>query len=122
MVLEPIAAKDVKDDDHGQTDEHGVGDAYKAIAGQTIAAEDKTADNGLQQIVRQTHTSEETKVAEGVSNGFKGIPCRNHRRGDHQEYEEIVDRREPRSQIAKTCYAQHNNHQCRHTEDNMPYP
>ena len=45
MVLKPITTKDILCDDHSQTNEHGVGDAYKPVACQTIAAEDKTAED-----------------------------------------------------------------------------
>ena len=62
MVLEPQTTKGVLHNDHGQADEYGVGDAHKAIALQSISAEDKTANDGLQQIVGETHAAKEAEV------------------------------------------------------------
>ena len=59
MVLEPVPSKGVLDDDHGQTNEYGVGDAHKSIASKPIATEDKTSDDWLQQVVGETHASKE---------------------------------------------------------------
>ena len=59
MVLEPVPSKGVLDDDHGQTNEYGVGDAHKSIASKSIATEDKTANDGLEQVVGETHASKE---------------------------------------------------------------
>ena len=47
MAAEPIAGKEILADDHSASDHDGVGDAQKAVAGQTVAAEDGAADNGL---------------------------------------------------------------------------
>ena len=74
MALEPIAAKGILGDDHGQADEHGVGDAHEAVAGKAIAAEDETADDGLQQVVGETHASKETEVTEGAAHGTESVP------------------------------------------------
>ena len=63
MVSEPVAAKGVLGDDHGQTDQHGVGDSHKAITGQTITAEDEAADDGLQKVVGEAHAAKETEMA-----------------------------------------------------------
>ena len=62
MVPEPVPAKEVLDDDHGQADEYGVGDAYKAVAAKSVAAEDEASDDGLQQVVGETHAAKEAEV------------------------------------------------------------
>ena len=59
MIPEPEAGESILGDDHTQSDEDGEGHAHFVITAQTISAEDETADNRLQQIVRQTHTSED---------------------------------------------------------------
>ena len=95
MALEPIAAKNILYDDHSQADEHGIGDTHKPKTAQTITTEDETADDGLQQIVGETHAAKETKMTKGSANGSKGVPCRNYSRRDHHENKEVVDRCEP---------------------------
>ena len=75
MALEPIAAKGVLGDDHGQADEHGVGDAHEAVAGKAIAAEDETADDGLQQVVGETHAAKEAEVSKHAAHTLGSIPC-----------------------------------------------
>ena len=121
MALEPITAKGILDKDHGQTDEHGVCDAHKSIAGQTIATEDETANDGLQQVVGETHAAKETKMAESTANGVEGVPCRNHRRCDHREDEEVVDGSEPQGPIPKILQAQHDDDNGRYAKNAMPY-
>ena len=63
MGSEPIAAEDVLPDDHCQSDEHGIGDAHTPVAGQSVTAEDETADDGLQQVVGEAHAAEGAEVA-----------------------------------------------------------
>ena len=75
MVLKPIAAEKVLANDHPQADENGVCDADKAIAGQSIAAEDKTADDRLEQVVGEAHAAIEAQVAQRAANTFESIPC-----------------------------------------------
>ena len=82
MVPEPVPAKEVLDDDHGQADEYGVGDAYKAVAAKSIATEDEAADDGLQQVVGETHAAKEAEVTEHAAHTLESIPCRDHSRND----------------------------------------
>ena len=74
MTAEPIPAEGILGQDHAQTDEHGIGDAYLIITTQTISAEDETADDGLQQIVGKAHPAEGTEVFQHAAHPFKGIP------------------------------------------------
>ena len=120
MVSEPIAAESILRDDHSQSDEYGIGRSNKSIAGQSVAAEDETSDNRLQQVVGQTHAAKGAEVAESVSHRAEGVPCRNHRRCDHREDEEVVDGGEPRCPVAKLHEAQHNDRECRRPENGMP--
>ena len=65
------------------------------IAGQTVATENSTADDGLQQIVGEAHTTKDTEMVKCTADRLKGIPGRNNRRDDHQQNDEVVDRLEP---------------------------
>lgn len=112
MALEPITAKRVLKENHGKANEHGVCDAHKAIASKSIATEDETANDGLQQVVGQTHASKKAKMTEHATHGVKGVPCRNHRRCNHYENEEVVNRSEPQRQIPKIHHAQHDDNKC----------
>ena len=58
MTTEPVTCKAVLEDDHRQAYEHSIGNAKFIIAGESIAAEDKTTYDGLHQIVCKTHTTE----------------------------------------------------------------
>ena len=75
MVSKPEAGEAVLGDNHTNTYHHGVGDAQLIIAGQAVAAEDGTADDGLQQIVGETHTTEDAQVMEHTAHTLEGIPC-----------------------------------------------
>ena len=59
MFLEPVPTKGILDDDHSHADEHSVGDAHEAITTKSIAAEDKAANDRLQQVVGETHAAKE---------------------------------------------------------------
>ena len=75
MVGEPEPGEAVLGDNHAHANHHGVGDAQLVITAQAIAAEDGAADDGLQQIVGETHATKDTQVMEHTSNALKGIPC-----------------------------------------------
>ena len=75
MAPKPISAKCVLDDDHGKADEYGVGDAHKAVAAKSIAAEDETADDGLQQVVGETHAAKEAEMSKHATHTLGSIPC-----------------------------------------------
>ena len=62
MITEPITTEKVLANDHAQADEHSVGGANKSVAGKTVAAEDETTNNGLEQVVGKTHTTEYTQM------------------------------------------------------------
>ena len=74
MAAEPIAREEILADDHSASYHHGIGNTQFVIATQTVAAEDKAADDGLQQIVGETHATKDTKVMEYAANALKGIP------------------------------------------------
>ena len=109
MGSEPIATEDVLAYNHCQSDEHGVGDAHTSVAGQSVAAEEETADDGLQQIVGEAHSAEGAEVAECTAHRLEGIPRRDHSRNNHEEYEEVVDRCEPLLERTEARDAQHGN-------------
>ena len=44
------------------------------VAGQAIAAEDKAADDGLEQIVGKTHATEDAEMVKHSANVLEGIP------------------------------------------------
>ena len=76
MTGEPETGEEVLRDNHANTYHHGVGNAQFVIAGQTVTAEDGAADDGLQQIVGETHSTEDTQMMEYTADSLKGIPCR----------------------------------------------
>lgn len=78
MAAKPIAGKTVLADDHRQTDEDSIGNAQLVITGQSVAAEDGTADDGLQQVIGKTHTAEYAQVMEYTANALECIPRRYH--------------------------------------------
>ena len=59
MVSKPEAGEAVLGDNHTNTYHHGVGNAQFVIAGETISAENGAADDGLQQIVGETHSAKD---------------------------------------------------------------
>ena len=120
MVGEPVAAEDVLADDHQESHKYGVGDAQFVVAGKSVATEDETADDGLQEVVGEAHTSEDAQVTEHLTDTLKGIPGRDDSRDDHQQDEEIVDGREPQGQTAEINNAQDDDQQGRDAEDKMP--
>ena len=95
MVGEPVAAEDVLADDHQESHKYGVGDAQFVVAGKSVATEDETAYDGLQQVVGEAHTSEDAQVMEYAAHAIESIPGRNHSRDDHQQDDEVVDGFEP---------------------------
>ena len=84
MTAKPTAAEGILTDDHRQTNHHGVCDAYLIVTAETIAAEDETADDGLQQVVGKTHAPEDTEVVERLSHALESIPGRDDSRDNHQ--------------------------------------
>ena len=78
MAAEPEAGEAILDNNHAYAYHHGVGDAQLVIAGETIATEDGTANNRLQQIVGETHAAEDTEMMEYTTNTFESIPRRNY--------------------------------------------
>ena len=95
MTAKPTAAEGILTDDHRQTNHHGVCDAYLIVTAKTIAAEDGTADNGLEQIVGKTHATEDAEMMKHSTNAPESIPCRDDCRDNHQQYNEIVDGLQP---------------------------
>lgn len=59
MAGKPEAGEEVLRDNHANTYHHGVGDAQLVIAGETVATEDGAADDGLQQVVGETHAAKD---------------------------------------------------------------
>ena len=84
MTAEPISAEGILGQDHAQTDEYSVGDTYLIITAQTVSAEDETADDGLQQVVGETHPTEGAEVFQHAAYPFEGIPRRDYCR-DYEE-------------------------------------
>ena len=74
MAAKPIAGETVLCDDHCQTYKDGVGDAQLVIAGKAVATKDSTANDRLQQIVGETHTSEDSQVMEHIAHTLESIP------------------------------------------------
>ena len=75
MTGEPDAGKAILGNNHSYAYHHGVGDAQLVIAGETIATENGAADDGLQQIVGETHTSKDAQMMEHTAYTLEGIPC-----------------------------------------------
>ena len=65
------------------------------VAGEAVAAEDSAADDRLQQIVGETHTTENAEMVEHSTDALEGIPNRNDGRDDHQQDDEVVDGLKP---------------------------
>ena len=120
MAAKPEAREEVLHDNHTHSNHHGVGDAQLVIAGQAVAAEDGTADDGLQQIVGETHATEDAQVMEHTAHTLEGIPCRDNSRDYHQEDDEVVDGLEPHVEITKVHEAQTYDKRCRYAEDDVP--
>ena len=75
MAGKPETGEAILSNNHAYAYPHGVGDAQFVLAGQTVATEDGTADDGLQQIVGKAHAAKDAQVMEHTSNTLKGIPC-----------------------------------------------
>ena len=95
MAAKPITGEEILRDDHSTSDHHGVSDAQLIIAGQTIAAEDEAADDGLEQIVGETHAPEDAEMMKHSADALEGIPGRDHSRDNHQQNDEVVDGLKP---------------------------
>ena len=74
MAAKPITGKAILRDDHSSTNHHGIGNTQIAIAGQTIAAEDEAADDGLEQINGKTHATKDAEMMEHSAHALKSIP------------------------------------------------
>ena len=75
MAAEPETGEAILGNNHAYAYHHGVGDAQLVIAGETIATEDGTANNRLQQIVGETHASKDAEMMEHTAYTLEGIPC-----------------------------------------------
>jgi hypothetical protein len=75
MIAEPESGETILGDYHARSYHHGIGDAQLVIAGETVTTEDGAADDGLQQIVGETHATEDAQVMEYATNTLEGIPC-----------------------------------------------
>ena len=79
MIAEPESAESVLNDDHSQTYHHGIGDSQMAIESETIAVEEGATDNGLEQVVGETHAPKDAEMVEHLANATEGVPGRNYR-------------------------------------------
>ena len=95
MTAEPIPTEEILADDHRHADENGIGDTQQTVASQTVAAEDETANDGLEQIVGQAHASECAQMTERTTHAIGGIPAGNNRRDNHTQDGEVIDRVKP---------------------------
>lgn len=120
MVGEPKAGKKVLRDNHTNTYHHSVGDTQLVIAGQTVTAEDGAADDGLQQIVGETHATEDAQMMEYTAYTLEGIPCRDNCRDNHQEDDEVVDGVKPHVKLAKIYETQGDDNHSRYHKNLMP--
>ena len=120
MSFEPIASKDIEDDDHDEPDEHCVSDTHQPIASQSIATEDEAADDRLQEVVGKAHAAKEAEVNQCVTHPLESIPSGNDRRCDHHEDKEVVDGIEPVGQLSKVHETQHDDPECGYPENDMP--
>ena len=75
MGGKPETGEAVLDGNHANTYHHGIGDAQLVIAAQAVATEDGTADDGLQQIVGETHTAKDAQMMEHTAHTLESIPC-----------------------------------------------
>ena len=121
MAAKPIAAEGILGNHHHQADKYGVSNAHFIIAPQSIATEDKTANDGLQQIVGEAHATKDAQVMEHAAHTLEGIPSRDYCRDDHQEDDEVVDRCEPRREVAEIDETEGDDDYCRYAEDRVPY-
>lgn len=112
MGAEPITTEEVLAENHAQSNEHGVGGTNKSIAFETVATEDETADDGLEQVVGKTHTTEYTQVVQHAAHTLEGIPCRDNARNYHQQDEKAIYRFEPHLKCTKVNKAQGNDKRC----------
>ena len=120
MTAEPIAGKAVLGDNHRDAYEDGIGDTQLVIATQTVTTEDGTANNGLQQIVGETHTSEDAKVVEHIAHTLECIPSRDNSRDNHQEDDKVVNGFEPHFDGAKIDESQDDDNSGGYHEDFVP--
>ena len=74
MILEPKSGEEVLRDNHAYTYHHSVGDAQFVIAGEAVATEDGAANDGLQQIVGETHAAKDAQMMEHATNTLESIP------------------------------------------------
>ena len=110
MATEPPAAEQVLHHHHARTNHHGIGNAQPSIACQTVATEDKASDDRLQQIVGQTHPTEDAQMVQHLAHTLVSIPRRNDGRYNHDQYGKIIDGLEPCFQLAEINITQHGHH------------
>ena len=91
MAAKPITCEEILANNHSAANHDGIGNAQKMVTGQAIAAEDGTANDGLQQIVSETHAAEDAEMMEHPANALESIPGRDYCRDDHQQDDEVVD-------------------------------
>ena len=113
MIAEPESGETILGDYHARSYHHGVGDAQLVVAGEAIATEDGAADDGLQQIVGETHAAEDAQMMEHAAETLEGIPRRNHSRDNHQQDNEVVNGFEPLADVAKVHESQDDDNYCR---------
>ena len=65
------------------------------ITSKSIAAEDEAADDGLEQIVGETHTTKDTEMMKHSTNALESVPGRDDGRYNHQQNQEVVDGFQP---------------------------
>ena len=121
MGGEPIAGEEILADDHCAADHDGVGDAQIVVTGQTVAAEDGAADDGLEQVVGETHATEDAEMMEHAAHALEGVPGRDDGRDNHQQDDEVVDGLKPWIQIAEFDKTQRDDNDGRANEDDVPY-
>ena len=74
MVAKPIAGEEILANNHSTSNHYGVDNAQMVVTGKAIAAEDSTADDGLKQIVGETHATEYAEMMEHSAHTLEGIP------------------------------------------------
>ena len=74
MAAEPEAGEEVLCDNQANTNHHGISDTQFVIVGQAIAAEDGAADDGLQQIISETHAAKNAQMMEHTAYTLESIP------------------------------------------------
>ena len=85
MIPEPDPAESILDYDHSYAYQHGVGSADPMVAGEAEAAEDETAEYGLEEIIGEAHTAEYAQMMQDLAESGEGIPAGNHCGNDHEE-------------------------------------